>query len=179
MKARLFGLGLFLTFSGAAKAAPEPSIPYMSCFEKAADKYGLNPLILAAMAEQESSFNPKALNESESSRAVGLMQIHSWWFPLLEEQYRISEDSLYEPCLNIQVGAWILAQKVQRYGNTWRAVGSYFAGTARTDRIEKLRDDYANSVARRYGRLIGGLLLPATAAHSDSSESAGDGAGSI
>ncbi|WP_299945705.1 lytic transglycosylase domain-containing protein [uncultured Microbulbifer sp.] len=131
------------------------SIPYWDCFARAAEEYSLNPLLLAAIAEQESSFNSSAIN-TNNGRAVGLMQIHSWWFPKLSV-YGISEKDLYNACTNVAVGAWIFSQKTARYGNTWKAVGSYFAGTGTTKETNELRINYAASVSRRYQRLAGRL----------------------
>jgi soluble lytic murein transglycosylase-like protein len=49
------------------------------------------------------------------------------------------------PCVNIAVGARILSGFLSRYGATWRAVGSYGAGTAKTK--EQARQQYAALVA--------------------------------
>jgi soluble lytic murein transglycosylase-like protein len=48
-------------------------------------------------------------------------------FPTLA-RYGIGEVDLQEPCINIQVGAWILRQEVDRYGYSWEALGAYYAG---------------------------------------------------
>lgn len=63
-----------------------------------------------AIAQVESSFNPKAVNENKNragqviSRDYGLMQINSSWFSKLAE-HGINEVSVYEPCLNVSLGA--------------------------------------------------------------------------
>ena len=56
------------------------------------------------------------------------MQINSAWLPELAK-HGISERHLWEPCTNIHVGAWVLAQKVKKLGMTWDAVGAYNATT--------------------------------------------------
>jgi soluble lytic murein transglycosylase-like protein len=42
-------------------------------------------------------------------------------------KYGLDEQQLFEPCTSIYVGAWILAQNIQRMGNSWDAVGAYNA----------------------------------------------------
>lgn len=97
-----------------------------ACWDEAAQKYGLNVYLLHAIAKTESSLNPSAVNRANvnGSYDVGLMQINSSWLPRLR-QFGITEKDLYEPCISIDVGAWILAYNIRRFGNTWAAVGAY------------------------------------------------------
>ena len=96
-----------------------------ACWEEAATRYGVNPIILVAIARTESSMNPNAVNKNrDGSYDLGLMQINSRWFPMLRK-YGINEQQLRQPCVSIHVGAWILAQNMQRFGNSWEAVGAY------------------------------------------------------
>ena len=76
------------------------------------------------------------------------MQINSSWFDQLEG-YGIRETDLANPCINIQVGAWILRQEVDRYGYSWEAIGAYYAGAyTASSRQWKLRHyrEYAAKV---------------------------------
>jgi soluble lytic murein transglycosylase-like protein len=99
--------------------------PVHACWEEAANKYGINPYLLYAIAKTESSLNPNAFNRNKNgSYDIGLMQINSIWLPTLRK-YGLTERHLYDPCTSIQVGAWILAQNMQRWGNSWDAVGAY------------------------------------------------------
>merc|ERR1711862_384254 len=99
-----------------------------NCWVDAGTRYQVDPWLLYAIAEQESSLNPLAVNHNnrDKSRDVGIMQINSFWFPKLEK-YGLSEQRLFDPCTNIHVGAWILSQSIQVFGNNWRAVGAYNA----------------------------------------------------
>lgn len=99
--------------------------PALACWDEAAQRYGVNPAMLVAIARTESSMNPAAINRNrDGSYDLGLMQINSRWFPLLS-RYGIGEQQLHDPCTSIHVGAWILSQNMQRLGNSWDAVGAY------------------------------------------------------
>ncbi|MCH8621975.1 lytic transglycosylase domain-containing protein [Undibacterium sp. TS12] len=99
--------------------------PAMACWEEIGYKYGIDPRLLYAIARTESAMKPAALNRnSNGSYDLGLMQINSSWLPRLKS-YGISERQLYEPCVNIEVAAWILANNFSRMGDHWQAVGAY------------------------------------------------------
>ena len=133
-----------------------------NCWVDAGRHYQVNPWLLYSIAEQESSLNPLAVNQnSDKSRDIGLMQINSFWFPELEK-YGISEQDLFEPCTNIYVGAWILSQNIQIFGNNWRAVGAYNAGTGKNEKREKLRQKYAERVYGRYVRITNNGVYKST-----------------
>ncbi len=96
-----------------------------ACWEEAGNRYGVNPNLLQAIARTESSMNPNAVNRNrDGTYDLGLMQINSRWFPTLRK-YGISEQQLRQPCFSIHVGAWIMAQNMLRFGNSWDAVGAY------------------------------------------------------
>lgn len=99
------------------------------CFDYAAREYGLKDAdLLRAIAHVESRNRPWAINLNRTSRGVsedvGVMQINSQHFSLLEKA-GITRKMLFEPCLNIRTGAWILSEAVAKHGYTWRAVKAY------------------------------------------------------
>jgi soluble lytic murein transglycosylase-like protein len=100
----------------------------VNCWAAAAYRYQLPTELLYAMGSVESSHAPTALAvANDGTYSVGLMQINSSWFTKLE-RHGIEERQLWDPCTNIQVGAWILRQEVDRYGYSWEAIGAYYAG---------------------------------------------------
>lgn len=110
------------------------------CFDEAAKYQKVNPLILRAIAWQESHNRPEALHKNANgSTDYGLMQINSIHLPTLS-QYGISTNTLMEPCKNVYIAAWHLRQKMNKYGNTWQAVGAYHSETP------SLRDRYARQI---------------------------------
>ena len=110
------------------------------CYEKAGAYQGVNPLVLRAVAWRESKGDATAINRNANgSIDVGQLQINSVHFPELARQ-GIPHRALINPCVNIFVAAWLLKQKMVRYGNTWRAIGAYHSESPRE------RDAYARSI---------------------------------
>lgn len=101
-----------------------------SCWVTAGAKHGIDPWLLYGIAKVESSLNSGAMNLDHKSRTgsydIGLMQINSGNLKGLAK-YGIDEVSLKDPCVSIDVGAYILAEKIRKHGNTWDAVGAYNA----------------------------------------------------
>ena len=134
------------------------ALPARACWQEAAARYGVDARLLHAIAQQESSLNAQAINRSHAARTgsvdIGLMQINSRWLHVLD-RHGIRTSDLLDPCLNLQVGAWILAQSFRRYGATWEAVGAYHAGCSqlRPPDCAATRARYAASVYRRFESL--------------------------
>jgi soluble lytic murein transglycosylase-like protein len=102
---------------------------HADCFDEAAKYQKVNPLILRAIAWQESHNRPDAVNKNANgSIDYGLMQINSIHLNTLS-QYGISSGTLMEPCKSVYVAAWHLRQKMNKYGNSWQAVGAYHSET--------------------------------------------------
>lgn len=122
------------------------------CWQDAATRYGLPAALLIAIAEQESGFNPRAINTTNrnGTRDVGLMQINSMHLPTLS-RFGIGERELFDPCTNVHVGAWVLADAIARHGYSWEAVGAYNAGGSRE--AAPHRATYAWQIYRRLERM--------------------------
>ena len=109
-----------------------------SCFLNAGIRYRIDPLVLAAIAKKESNFNSNAINYNKNgSRDIGMMQINSMWLEKLNG-VGVSESDLYDPCINVFVGGWILNGLIKVYGNNWKAVGAYNAGTSKSKIVAKM-----------------------------------------
>lgn len=138
-------IGLLLTFSNSSLARDENGL----CWEEAGRRYSIDPLLLYSIAQVESNLQPNAFRDNGDTQDYGIMQINSWWLDQLAE-YDIDKDRLFEPCVNINIGAWILNHSFGRYGHSWDAVGAYNAGTGNSSEAAARRIQYANKVYDRY-----------------------------
>ncbi len=129
----------FLSILSAYALSMSPA--HADCFDSAAQYQHVNPMVLRAIAWQESNYQPGALRKNDNgSMDYGLMQINSIHLPRLSK-YGVSSATLMQPCASIYIAAWHLRQKMNKHGNTWKAVGAYHSETP------ALRDAYARRVA--------------------------------
>ncbi len=145
-RARIGALATVVTVAAAAMAfgasSAQAATAENDCFEKAGAYQGVNPLVLRAVAWRESKGDAAAVNRNTNgSIDVGQAQINSIHFPELARQ-GIPHRALTDPCVNIFVAAWLLKQKMVRYGNTWRAIGAYHSESPGE------RDSYARSIQK-------------------------------
>lgn len=150
-------LAFLISFIGEAFAAKNPN-NFNPCFRQAAERYQIDHRLLIAIAEVESSMNPKAIGQNKRngkvvSEDVGLMQINSTWFPTLSGMGITRKDLLENPCQNIYVGTWILAKNIASNGVNWESVGAYNAGFKNANAPFRMK--YAKKVYARYIKLVG------------------------
>lgn len=118
----LWGL-LLISFLGTSA--------FGDCFQDAGRIYGINPVLLRAIAKTESGLDPLALHKnSNGSYDYGMMQINSCWRSSLGDD---RWQHLSDPEYNVMVGAWVLKQCMQRYGYSWDAVACYNTGKGLSD----------------------------------------------
>lgn len=120
---------LLLAWSGSAAA-----VPFDRCFRASGELHGVAPDLLLAVARTESALDPDARSPAN---AHGLMQIR---WPVTARHLgvrRVSE--LYEPCLNIDLGARYLAELLERFDDDLeRALAAYNYGPTRIAAAEAL-----------------------------------------
>lgn len=125
------------------------------CFNEAGEKYKIDPALLKSIAMQESGLNAKAINKNKRNGKVvsidyGVMQINSTHIPGLIKLGVIKshEDLLNNPCLNVQVGAWVLAKHLRKCGVNWECLGSYNGGFS--EKNKQIRLNYAKRIYSKY-----------------------------
>lgn len=119
------GTGRLLTAALLGLALLLPRGAQAFCFEEAGETYGVPPGLLWAIAKVESNFDPAAVcYNRDGSYDYGVMQINSSWASRLGLPLW---NKLNDPCTNVKVGAYILADCLGRYGYTWEGIGCYNA----------------------------------------------------
>jgi len=92
----------------------------------------LDPFQVAGLIRQETVFNPRARSPA---RAYGLMQLLIPTAVLTARKYgtdrSITEESLYEPRLNIQLGTAYLRDQIDKFGRIEYVAAAYNAGPQR------------------------------------------------
>ncbi|MDT0160262.1 phage tail tape measure protein [Bacillus sp. AG4(2022)] len=107
---------------------------YANEINKAASTYGVDPYLIAAMIQAESSFNP---NARSSAGAQGLMQL----MPSTAKSLGVK--NAYDPLDNIMGGTKYIAQQIEKFGGDIRkALWAYNAGAGN---VSKILNSGANS----------------------------------
>lgn len=109
-------------------------IGYTEYVEKYAEAYGVEPSLVYAVINCESSFDSDALSHAD---AVGLMQItpetFDWLQQRLQGQVTMGRDALYDPETAIQYGSYLLSLHLKEFGNLPAALAAYHAGRGRVN----------------------------------------------
>lgn len=122
-------LAFSLLCCGDAAAGQRPKITDAPSWgwESAGARYGISPDLLRAISWTESNYNQTAINRNTNgSIDKGHMQINSTW----RRDISIGHgwDYLFNPEYCTNIGAWILAKCIHRYGHSWDAVACYNTG---------------------------------------------------
>ena len=84
--------------------------------------------LLKAIAMVESGMDQRKVNRGGRGYSVGVMQVHSSWFPVLRREGFDVKRLKRDVCYNVLVGAWILRRHIDEAGgDVWRGVGRYNA----------------------------------------------------
>lgn len=128
------------------------------CFNQAGQRYRIDPVLLRAIAIQESHLNAQALgvNRDKSGKILsydyGIMQINERNIGKLQQQGIIQQrEDLNNPCINIHAGAWILARHFRSCGVNWNCLGSYNAGFKDKNQDQRMR--YARKIYDNWQQL--------------------------
>jgi hypothetical protein len=119
---------------------------YAPLFQQAGQQYNVDPDILRALTQQESNFNPNALNKETG--ASGLMQ----FIPATAKAYGIDPT---DPAQSINAGAKMFAENLGKFGgNVDQAVAAHFAGPNQNQWGPKTKQ-YISDVSSKFAAIKG------------------------
>jgi soluble lytic murein transglycosylase-like protein len=132
------------------KALGIPHTPYGKAIYSVALRYALNPLVVAAIVEAESDFNPHAVSRKG---ARGLMQV----MPATGRRFGYRKRDLLNPNKNLEAGARYLRWLTDHFGDdALRVIAAYNAGEGSVERFGGLPPfpetrDYVQKIFTRLG----------------------------
>lgn len=120
IRRRSTGFEVFRSYHGREdRHAYVSSLPFGGMIRSASSRHGVDSLLVAAIIEVESSFDPRAVSHRG---AVGLMQV-------LPATAGLSADDLVDPAANLDRGARYLHRLLERFGGDLElALAAYNAG---------------------------------------------------
>lgn len=127
IRARAASFDVFLSYiDDVIRHERLESVPFGGTIRQSAQDHGVDALLVAAIIEAESSFDPCAIS---SQGAVGLMQV----MPATAGSFAL--ESLSDPDLNIDIGTGYLRHLLDLYeGDLELALAAYNAGPANVRR---------------------------------------------
>lgn len=109
-----------------------------------AGKRGVDPVLVLAVIEKESGYNPDAAGDNGKSQ--GLMQI--WRSAHKKRMKKLGAVNLYDPRDNVIVGVDILAEKLEKYEDAEKALIAYNAGDAGAKKHYFSKGIYSNGYSQ-------------------------------
>lgn len=107
----------------------------MECVYDSAKRYELPAELVLAIIETEGGGAGKIHKNKNGTVDIGLMQINSVHLPELRKHNITYNALLYKPCVNIEVGTWLLRKgfgdKIDYRDSDkwWRSVGNFHSKT--------------------------------------------------
>lgn len=103
---------------------PPPAI----CIVQAEARYSVPANLIRSVLHAEGAGPGVAVRNTNGSEDLGWMQINTLWLPKLAPYGVTRHTLLYDACINVGVGAWILQRYYLRFHDWTSAIRAYNAG---------------------------------------------------
>lgn len=119
------------------------------CVAYAAERTDIHPLVIEAVIEVEGGQIGTISENGNGTHDLGIMQLNTINLPLIQRHFpRVGwRELVFNPCVNIAVGAWFLKRKITEAGSLWTGVGNYHSATPH------VHQRYLERITRSYKRL--------------------------
>ncbi len=116
----------------------------LHCINQAAIAYHIPATVILSVIKTENGKNGLAVKNKNGSYDLGVMQINTTWLPRLKQEGITAEQIKRNPCINVHVGTWILAQGMAN-GSGWQGVANYHSYTKKHNQLyqEKVKRVYS------------------------------------
>ena len=120
----------------------------LDCINMAAVRYHVPATLITSIIKTEAGKNGISVKNKNGTYDLGVMQINSSWLKQLEASGVTAKAVQYDPCVNVTIGTWILAQGIAN-GEGWQGVGNYHSYTPKHNQVyrEKVRNTYIQYAA--------------------------------
>ncbi len=101
----------------------------IDCINHAAIAYHVPATLIISVLKTENGRVGSKTQNKNGSYDLGSMQINSSWIPALKSYGIFEYDLQYNPCINVEVGAWILSQGLAEGKSLTQGIGNYNSHT--------------------------------------------------
>ncbi len=108
-----------------------------TCLIMAAQTYSVPPAVMMGILHVEGGRPGQAVGPNDNGTYdLGPMQINTLWVNKLATHWNVSQQTAFrmvkdDPCVNVNVAAWILRQRLDESGNLTLAIAHYHSKTPR------------------------------------------------
>ncbi len=108
-----------------------------TCLLMAAQTYNVPPAVMLGIVTWKvAAWVKRSGRIKNGSYDLGPMQINTLWVPKLAKYWKVSQNTAYrmvkdDACVNVNVAAWILRQRLNESGNLTLAIAHYHSKTPR------------------------------------------------
>ena len=103
----------------------------LHCINEAAIEQHIPAKLIISLLNVERGKVGKVENNKNGSYDMGPMQINSSWLPELKKHGITRNDVLFNPCINVKIGAWILGKSIAGENDLLTGIGDYNSHTTR------------------------------------------------
>lgn len=127
----------------------------IECINQAAITYHVPATLILSVLAVENGKKGSVSSNRNGTFDYGPMQINSIWVSKIRRYGYTQHQLQYDPCVNVNVGTWILSQQIANDASTpWRGVGSYHSHSP------NLNHNYQIKVSEVYRLLANYLSHP-------------------
>lgn len=116
----------------------------VDCINKAALQYHVPAPLILSVIKTEGGRNGMAKKNKNGTVDYGVMQINSVWLGKIKPYGFTAHDLQFNPCKNVEVGAWILSQNMASSSSAKEGIGNYHS------RTQHLNKNYHQKVTNTY-----------------------------